>query len=332
MFVARSIRAMRFAEIIIIYLAAAAPVGVAHFTRRAAGSAFRPALANALSAATLWPLTLGAQWLRPRTSQSLTVDPASATEETESNAVTTEHRWSSTSSVEQRATDKAAQTHTARLNDALQAARQALYEVEDAARAMPAAAAMRQTLTAMSVSLECYAGLSRAVAFVPEGGLGSNEGYNRDAHMVDALSDESLHSSGEVELCRLANRNGDDLRLAALCFRRRHRARLSIHQVRARQKLLRHFDELHEQVAALIDWSGHMPPPRDHGNNDSLFSALVCFDDCAVNFCSLLEDEAAAMRVAQSLDTIYARRRAGANRMNADITGASTRAQTAQRL
>src|SRR2546423_54397 len=63
MTIALSPSAMRLSELITIYLAAAAPVGVSYFMRRTAHAHRSAQLLRAIAIALLWPLTLGAQLL-----------------------------------------------------------------------------------------------------------------------------------------------------------------------------------------------------------------------------------------------------------------------------
>ena len=66
MTVALSLFAMRLSEFITVYLAAAAPVGVAYFLRQHAGAQRTLHLLRAAAVALIWPLTLGAHVLAHR--------------------------------------------------------------------------------------------------------------------------------------------------------------------------------------------------------------------------------------------------------------------------
>lgn len=74
---------MRLSEIVIIYLAAAAPVGVVYFlSRRPRGARRTHALARSAAAAFAWPFTLAALWLERRRPARASVLEASRADET----------------------------------------------------------------------------------------------------------------------------------------------------------------------------------------------------------------------------------------------------------
>jgi hypothetical protein len=260
---------MLLSDIIIIYLALAAPFGVANFLRQPAGTARTRSLLQATGAALLWPLAL-----LPRSfvhKEFRREEPDAATPE-----VSTEVSTEVSPSREQRA------------DDVRRALLSSLYRIGDTAEEVACAntvatdGAVRETVAAV----ERYVGLTLAVADADEASL--------------------PHAPRETELCRLSGRAGDDLHLAALCHGRRNIARLRAHQADSRLALLHALAELREVfestfVATTTDVQAAATSP--------LFAALLETYVRALALLSLFEDEHAAARVARLLDAVRARLR-----------------------
>jgi hypothetical protein len=191
--------AMRAVEIIIIYLAAAAPVAVACFLRRrthtsitraAASYGLARDIAHTALAGLLFPFTLA------------------------SCALTRLQRAVGTAST---STSHAA--HVAKLDAGRNALVAALHNFEDRARESNGrrADAAVAAAHALKSNVERYAGLTFALAEVEPDG------------------EPAAH---ETELARVAGRAGDDLEIAGRCVRRRNLSRLREHQAQTRLELL----------------------------------------------------------------------------------------------
>jgi hypothetical protein len=209
MFVALSNGVMLLSEIIIIYLAAAAPFGVADFLQRPASVPRTRSLLKATGAALLWPLALLSRSLvqkkfTRRKHQATLPEVSSSLEVSTSREL--------------------------RIDDARRALLSSLYSTEDLAReistshtaATTTRSAVRETIT----SVERYIGLTLAVAELDE--------------------EASERAPRETELCRISGRTGDDLRIAARCHARRNDARLRAHQAQSRLALRHALCELRE--------------------------------------------------------------------------------------
>lgn len=109
----------------------------------------------------------------------------------------------------------------------------------------------------------------------------------------------------EMELCRIANRTGDDLLLAGRCVHRRNAARLNEHAGRARNELLHALAELRESQT---DSRPHAAA-LTRGATIRLSESLLKTFSHAINLFSLLEDERATLSVARLLDAECARLR-----------------------
>jgi hypothetical protein len=139
MFVALWKRVMLLSELIIIYLAVAAPFGVAHFLRQRAGARRTRSLLHATCAALLWPLALFSRSF---------VQKRFRREESETDA------------------PEASLSREQRTDAARRALLSSLYRIEDTAAAIPGAStvatrgAVRETIAAV----ERYVGLAAAVA------------------------------------------------------------------------------------------------------------------------------------------------------------------------
>ena len=121
------------------------------------------------------------------------------------------------------------------------------------------------------------------------------------------LAETSLDASPasrEMELCRIAGREGDDLLLAGRCIHRRNVTRLISHQARSRVELL-------HALAAVRETDGaRLPRSLPDGSAARQLSAgLLKFYGEAINLLTLLEDESAATSVARLLDAECARLR-----------------------
>jgi hypothetical protein len=171
-----------------------------------------------------------------------------------------------------------------------QATRQSLamlFKIEELAREFPLREGGRGERVACVIreSIEKYVGLT----------LGS-----RDA------SADAPPTNGEMELCRVAGRTGDDLRLAGRCIHRRNVARLLAHRERARTDLLHALAELRELSG---DAYAQQEQQSDIMAARHASVAILRFYGQAINLLSLLEDEDAARKVARLLDAECARLR-----------------------
>lgn len=257
MFVALSNGVMLLSELIIIYLAVAAPFGVANFLHRRADVSGSRSLLHATGAALLWPLIL---LIRPSTQKKFGLRELHQPEQNDSTS------------------------RELRIDDARRALLSVLYQTEDLARDISSSnteATRESVCGAVIASVECYVGLSLAAA-------GANE----------------TASPRETELCRIAGREEtDDLLIAARCHQRRNLARLKAHQAESRLELLHALAELRDvceriQAATTTQQAAH-----------GLLAALLETYARAFELLSLFEDERAAMRVAQLIDSTGARLR-----------------------
>jgi hypothetical protein len=146
---------------------------------------------------------------------------------------------------------------------------------------------LEQTMRSVREAIEKYVGLTLALA--------------------EIRLDDSPASS-EMELCRIAGREGDDLLLAGHCIHRRNVARLITHQARSRVELL--------HALAAVREIGGAPPIRALSDataarqlSTALSTAVLKFYGQAINLLTLLEDESAATSAARLLDAECARLR-----------------------
>ena len=139
MFVALSNGVMLFSELIIIYLAAAAPFGVANFLQRPADVSCPRSLLHATGAALLWPLILLS---RPLVQNKFGLRELDAPGQ------------------------NASLSRELRIDDARRALLSVLYQIEDLARDITSSytEATRESVCAAIASVECYDGLSLAAA------------------------------------------------------------------------------------------------------------------------------------------------------------------------
>jgi hypothetical protein len=143
MFVALANGAMLLSELIIIYLAAAAPFGVAYFLRQPASVRRTRSLLRAAGAALLWPLALLSRPLVHKKFRR--VEPETATPEV-------------------------SPSREQRTDDARRALLSSLYRTGDAAEEIAGAntGATREAVRETIAAVECYVGLALAVADADE--------------------------------------------------------------------------------------------------------------------------------------------------------------------
>lgn len=137
---------------------------------------------------------------------------------------------------------------------------------------------------------------------------GVREGVEKYAGLTLALAEMSLDdspASREMELCRIAGREGDDLLLAGRCIHRRNVTRLSAHQARSRIELLHALAAVRE-IGGGAPHTGALP---DATAARQLSLAVLRFYGQAINLFTLLEDESAAVSAARLLDAECARLR-----------------------
>lgn len=104
-------------------------------------------------------------------------------------------------------------------------------------------------------------------------------------------------AKSEMELCRIAGREGDDLMLAGRCIHRRSVARLVAHQARSCTELLHALATVRELSSGSFANSSPDVTATRH-----LSVAVIRFYGEAINLLSLVEDESAATRTARLLD------------------------------
>lgn len=135
----------------------------------------------------------------------------------------------------------------------------------------------------------------------------AREGIEKYTGLTLALAEmkpDAPPANSEMELCRIAGREGDDLLLAGRCIHRRSVARLVAHHARSRTELL-------HALATVRELSGEAfaKSSPDLTTARHLSVAVLRFYGEAINLLSLLEDESAATRTARLLDAECARLR-----------------------
>ena len=273
---------MLWSELIIIYLAAAAPFGVSNFLRQPATATRTRSLLSATGAALLWPLTL---LTRPFVQKKFRrVEPETAAKEVPSTEVSL--------------------SREERTEAARRALLSSLYRAGDVAEEIStvnnaaACDAVRETIAACDAVRETIAAVERYVGLA----------------LLVADADEAASpqpAPRETELCRISGRAGDDLHIAALCHGRRNTARLRAHHAASRLELLHALAELREvfeRTHAATSTDAHAATEHLAGSRP-LFAALLETYARAIDLLSLLEDERAARRVARLLDAACARLR-----------------------
>jgi hypothetical protein len=273
MFVALSKGVMLLSELIIIYLAVAAPFGVANFLQRPARVPHTSSLLHATGAALLWPLTL----LSSRSLRRKNFGGAEPVEFT--SEVSPSHELQVSSSRERQVSVSREQ----RTEAARRALLSSLYRTGDLAEEVAGAntEAARVAVSETLASVECYVGLALAVADADE---------------------ETVRVPRETELCRISGRSGDDLHIAALCHRRRNLARLHAHQAASRLELLHALAELRE----VFEHTLATTTTDMHAATHPLFASLLETYARAVDLFSLFGDERAAGKVTRLLDAACA--------------------------
>ena len=227
---------MRWSELITIYLAIGAPIGVSHALSR--GGAVRLWRRQTLLVVLLWPLA-AIDWARrqPRFWQSsflkMTKDEAD-------------------DPIEQK------ELQVLRRLTALSRVLQPYQVVID----------LEGTWQQTRVALETYSGLTRAV-------------YESDNNV--------LAEPRELELLRIAARNGTDLICAGRCINRRNAIRLKVHQKQARQDFLATL-QIWEQATAEVMQN----LSRNKSAAANVGKHWYEFAECVRRLCILLQDADAA--------------------------------------
>ncbi len=203
------------------------------------------------------------------------------------------------------AAGQALQPHEEKVEAARKSLQATIYTVQDLAAGAfgREREKLERTAYLLRESVEKYIGLSNAVAEASAG----------------APPDDR-----ELELFRVAGRKGDDLLLAGSCIHRRNVARLREHHARARTELLHAFAEIGEVAGG---------PRVEAGGANAAASRRLSIETLglyvrAVDLLSLLEDEAAAMSVAQLLNQECQRLR----RLQAASEGHETKPETREGL
>jgi hypothetical protein len=266
---------MRAAEIITIYLAAAAPVAVACFLRRRAHTSITRAaasyglardIAHAALIGLLFPYTLA------------------------SRALTRLHRAAVTAS-----TSSPAAAHAAKLDAARKSLVAALHNFEDRARELNGRRTDAAVVAAHALksNVERYAGLTLALAEVEPDG------------------EPAAH---ETELARVAGRAGDDLEIAGRCVRRRNLSRLREHQAQSRLELLHalaglqdtleHSDHAATRARRVAHNLAHDP---SRASSQQLAAVLLRVYERAFDLFMLHEDARGVQSLVRLLDATRAR-------------------------
>ena len=263
---------MRLSEFITIYLAAAAPFGVAHFQRRPSDESRARRLTRALMPALVWPLVVLWNWRGERLKKAR---PAS--------------------------TRMAEETGTGSRTLIVERAEQALISSLRRAEKLLAEAASTDEGTALSRRF-----VERSDA-VLDASMQTRASVERYAGLALAVADaerDAAPAPPEIELYRLDGRTGDELELAARCVHRRHTARLREHHARSRYALLHALADLRERNERLP-----LASAEEAALARRLAEALVPVFARAVELFSLLEEPAAALAGARLLDAECARLR-----------------------
>jgi hypothetical protein len=263
--------AMRAAEIITIYLAAAAPVAVACFLRRRAHTSITRVtvrhrlardIAHAALAGLLFPFTLA------------------------SCALTRLRRV-----VETASTSSSAAAHVAKLDAARDTLVTALHNFEDRARELNGrhADAAVAAAHALKSNVERYAGLTLALAEVEPDG------------------EPATH---ETELARVAGRAGDDLEIAGRCVRRRNLSRLREHQAQSRLELLHALAGLQDALEHSDHSATHarrVAHDPSRASSQQLAAALLRVYERAFDLFMLHKDARGVQSLVRLLDATRAR-------------------------
>ncbi len=272
---------MRLSELTIIYFATAAPFGVASFLRQPARGTRRfKALSRAAGAALIWPVM----------ALLLMLERAGA-----SVALRDEGADAQDGALDERRIEQSKRELT-----------NALLEVEDVFDEDDEDGRGDGRSERRDDALNIVRGVGReARRFVMFSARECVERYVGLALACAGTRQEADASERELELCRLAGSEGDDLLLAGRCIHRRNVSRLFAHRARARAELI-------HALAGVCEETGRLHTDTDESFNaaarrasESLLRALAR----AVELFSLLEDEEAARRVARLLDAECARLR-----------------------
>jgi hypothetical protein len=264
MCVALSGVAMLLSELAIIYLAAAAPFGVARFLKDHTEKARAPRrLLRATAAALAWPLAAPRMLLARARAAAVEGDAGEARAHTER-----------------------------RVELVKRSAVNSLREVEDLLVEAGGDAGMREddrhALFAARECVERYAGLSLACA---------------------SADGEEAPTERELELCRIAGREGDDLLTAGRCVHRRSVTRLLAHRERARSELIHSLAGACEVTHDSRPGAGGVHSEVRAGGDarvpvsEAMLRALAR----AIELMSLFDDRGAVVSAARLLDAECAR-------------------------
>ena len=141
----------------------------------------------------------------------------------------------------------------------------------------------------------------------------SVEKYTGLSMVASEINSEDAPTKREMELCRVAGREGDDLLLAGRCVHRRNAARVIAHRDRARAEMIHALAELRESGN-----TNGFAAPADAQGARLLSEAIMKTYGHAIELFSSFDDPRAAMSVARLLDAECARlRRLEASRLEA---------------
>ncbi|HST51513.1 MAG TPA: hypothetical protein VLJ61_05825 [Pyrinomonadaceae bacterium] len=254
---------MLLSELTIMYLAAAAPFGVARFVEEhERGSRIAHSILKSAAASLAWPAVVIRLLKRIAALRNV-------------GAGVDESRVPEGQSVER----------------VRQATVNALRAVEDliASERGRDCEAQRRALFAARESVERYAGLALACASARE---------------------EAQPEARELELCRVAGRDGDDLLVAGRCLHRRNVTRLRAHRERARSELVHALAAAGEAAHNLYPSRPQFQSPQRASETAKLISeALLQTLSRVVELLSLFDEREAVVAVARLLDAECARLR-----------------------
>jgi hypothetical protein len=117
------------------------------------------------------------------------------------------------------------------------------------------------------------------------------------ARAARGASVDAPPTARDLELCRLAGRTGEDLRLAGRCLHRRNVLRLLLHRDRARNEVLRALADV-RRAAADARPSGHAPDAAARERAD----ALARLSRLAIDFFAAVGDARAVESATRLLD------------------------------
>ncbi|HZT60786.1 MAG TPA: hypothetical protein VFA21_19440 [Pyrinomonadaceae bacterium] len=255
---------MFLSEITIIYLAAAAPFGVARFVEeRERGTRAALSILKSATASLGWPATA----LRSLTKNAAKAQTCAALSDFERGVP------------DEQCVERARRSTV-----------NSLRAVEDLIVKASGhdCEAERLALFAARECVERYAGLALA---------------------CESAREEAQPSPREVELCRVAGRDGEDLLVAGRCLHRRNVMRLRAHRERARSELVHALAAAREVTRDIYSSQLQFHPAERDETEKRLSEALTQALSSAVELLSLFDERETVAAVARLLEAKRARLR-----------------------